>query len=119
MVILVVEDDPIINLMASEELQRAQHEVISAYSADEAIEILESRSDIRLVFTDIDMPGSMDGLRLAAAVRDRWPPVHIIITSGMHHPDQALIPAGALFLKKPYPVPRLIEAVTTMAGSNL
>src|SRR4051794_17436448 len=112
MVILVAEDDTLINLMAVEELQRAEHEVISAYSADEAIETLESRDDIRLVFTDIDMPGSMDGLKLAAAVRDRWPPVHIIVTSGKHHPDQALMPAGALFLKKPYPAPRLLEAVS-------
>jgi DNA-binding NtrC family response regulator len=112
MVILVVEDDTIINLMAVEELQRAEHEVISAYSADQAIEILESRDDIRLIFTDIDMPGSMDGLKLAAAVRDRWPPVHIIITSGKHIPDRTQMPAGALFLEKPYPGSRLVEAVS-------
>jgi two-component system, response regulator PdtaR len=63
MVILVVEDEILINLTVSEELQRAGHVVISAYSADQAIAILDSRNDIHLVFTDIDMPGSMDGLR--------------------------------------------------------
>ena len=71
MVILVVEDESLINLTVSEELQRTGHMVVSAYSADQAIAILESRNDIHLVFTDIDMPGSMDGLRLSAAVRYR------------------------------------------------
>jgi two-component system, response regulator PdtaR len=67
MVVLVVEDDGLINMMVKDELQRQGYEVVSAYDADEAIEILECRDDIRL------MPGSLDGLKLAAVVRDRWP----------------------------------------------
>ena len=94
---------------SSEELQRAGHQVISAYSADEAIEVLEQRNDIRLIFTDIDMPGSMDGLSLAAAVRDRWPPIQIIITSGKR--PEAAIPDGARFLPKPYRIDKLCHAV--------
>ena len=109
MVILVVEDESLINLMASEELQRAGHVVISAYNAAEAITILEGRNDIRLIFTDIDMPGSMDGLMLSAAVRDRWPPIRIIITSGKH--PEAAMPEGAHFLPKPYRIDRLCRAV--------
>jgi CheY-like chemotaxis protein len=81
MVVLVVEDDGLINMMVRDELQQEGYEVVSAYNADEAIEILECRDDIRLIFTDIDMPGSIDGLKLAAVVRDRWPPIHIIITT--------------------------------------
>ena len=95
--------------MVSEDLRRAGHMVISAYSADQAIAILESRNDVRLVFTDVDMPGSMDGLRLAAAVRDRWPPVQIVITSGKH-PETAL-PRGMPFVPKPYRIEELLHTL--------
>ena len=109
MVILVVEDESLINLVVSEQLQQAGHEVISAYNADDAITVLEGRNDIRLIFTDIDMPGSMDGLRLSAAVRDRWPPIQIIITSGKH--PEAAMPEGACFLPKPYRIDKLRHTV--------
>ena len=112
MVILVVEDESLINLMASEELQTAGHVVISAYSADQAITILESRNDIQLVFTDIDMPGSMDGLRLSAAVQYRWPPIQIIITSGKH--PEAAMPDGSRFLRKPYRLDKLRRTVDAL-----
>ena len=81
--ILVVEDDILLSLDTSDALKDAGYDVIAAANADEAIKVLETRNDIRTIFTDINMPGSMDGLKLAAAVRDRWPPVHIIVTSGM------------------------------------
>ena len=113
MVILVVEDEGLINLTVSEDLRRAGHMVISAYSADQAIAILESRNDIRLVFTDVDMPGSMDGLRLAAAVRDRWPPVQIVITSGKH-PETSL-PEGMPFVPKPYRLEELLRTLETLS----
>src|ERR1700709_1382833 len=99
MLVLIVEDDSLINLMATDELKRAGYEVISAFNADEAIAILECRGDIRLIFTDIDMPGSMDGLKLAAAGRQRWPPVRIVITGGMWPPSE--LPEGAVFIPKP------------------
>ena len=109
MLVLVVEDDSLINLMATDELKRAGYEVISAFDADEAIEILENRGDIGLIFTDIDMPGSMDGLKLAAAVRHRWPPVRIVVTSGKHLPSE--LPEGAVFVPKPYIGTKIIETV--------
>jgi CheY-like chemotaxis protein len=93
------------------ELEDAGYGVILADSADAAIAILEARSDIHLVFTDIDMPGSMDGLKLAACVRDRWPPIHIIITTGKARPRE--IPANALFIPKPYVGRAVIDAVRT------
>ena len=71
-------------------------------NADEAIEILEGRDDIRVIFTDIHMPGSMDGLKLARAVRDRWPPIKIIVTSGREYPKMSDIPEGGRFFPKPY-----------------
>ena len=113
MVILVVEDESLINLIASEELQRAGHVVISAYNADQAIAILESRNDIRLVFTDIDMPGSMDGLRLSAAVRYRWPPIKIMVASGKH--PEVPLPEGSRFLPKPYRIDELCRTVEALS----
>src|ERR1700710_405093 len=86
-VILVVEDELLIRLNAVEMLDEAGFEVVEAANADEAIAILEGRLDITVVFTDIQMPGSMDGSKLAAAVRDRWPPIKIVATSG--HVDVA------------------------------
>lgn len=84
--VLVMEDDPSIQEIVQEHLQEAGYGVVGAWDAGAAIAILEARQDIHLVFTNIDMPGSMDGLKLAAAVRDRWPPVHLVITSGGHQP---------------------------------
>jgi two-component system, response regulator PdtaR len=62
------------------------------------LKVLESRNDIRTIFTDIDLPGSMDGLKLAAAVRDRWPPVNIIVTTGMRAPHRDEMPANSMFI---------------------
>jgi CheY-like chemotaxis protein len=81
-VVLIVEDEPLVRIGILENLAEAGFEVIEARNADEAIAILEQRPDIHVVFTDIEMPGSMDGLRLAHFVRHRWPPIKIIATSG-------------------------------------
>jgi two-component system, response regulator PdtaR len=101
-VVLIVEDEFFIRMCAVQIIQDAGFDVVEAADADEAIAILESRRDIRVVFTDIRMPGSMDGLKLAHAVRHRWPPVHIIATSGNHAITATDLPAGSLFLLKPY-----------------
>ena len=101
-IVLVVEDDFLLRMSATAMIEEAGFEVVEAGNADEAITMLESRSDIRLVFTDIQMPGSMDGLKLAAAVKGRWPPIKIIATSGRHLIRDSDLPEGALFLSKPY-----------------
>jgi two-component system, response regulator PdtaR len=80
--VLVVEDDFLSRLHAVSLVQDAGYIAVEASDADEAITILEARKDIRIVFTDIDMPGSMDGLKLAHAIRERWPPIELILTSG-------------------------------------
>jgi YesN/AraC family two-component response regulator len=84
--------------------------------ADEAVCILESRNDIRIVFTDIEMPGTMDGMKLAACIRDRWPPVEIILTSGYFAPKDVTLPARGLFFAKPYDPRAVSEAMRRMAG---
>jgi CheY-like chemotaxis protein len=73
---------------------------VEAVDADDAVAILEARSDIALLFTDIQMPGSMDGLELAQAVHERWPPIRIILVSGQLKPANADIPAGSRFFCK-------------------
>jgi len=114
--VLIVEDEAIIRDLVVEELEEAGFTVVVAVNADHAISILESRLDIHLVFTDIDMPGSMDGLKLAAAVRDRWPPIHIIITTGKARPLE--IPANALFIPKPYLAKNVVTAMKTFENMS-
>ena len=101
-VILIVEDELLIRMNAAEMIKEAGFEVVEAASADEAIAILEDRLDITVLFTDIQMPGSMDGLKLAAAVRDRWPPILIVATSGHVKLGIGDLPKGSRFLPKPY-----------------
>lgn len=101
-IVLVVEDDPLVLLSAVDIIEEAGYTVLAASDADEAIELLESNPDIRIVFTDIEMPGSMDGMKLAACVRDRWPPVEIIVTSGRVPASDVVLPARGVFLQKPY-----------------
>src|ERR1700710_3122877 len=101
-VVLIVEDELLLRMNAVEMIEAAGFEVVEAASADEAIEILESRRDITVVFTDIQMPGSMDGLKLARAVRGRWPPIKIVATSGRHNFGETDLPEGGRFLPKPY-----------------
>jgi two-component system, response regulator PdtaR len=100
--VLIVEDELLIRLDAVDMIEAAGFDVIQAANADEAITILEARSDIQLVFTDVQMPGSMDGLKLAAAVRGRWPPIKIVATSGDHAIRDGELPEGSVFLHKPY-----------------
>ena len=114
--VLMVEDEILIRELISEELTEAGFDVVQVGSAEQAISILEARQDIHLVFTDIDMPGSMNGLKLAAAVRDRWPPVHIIITTGKARP--MTIPVNALFIPKPYLADNVVLAMRTFENMS-
>ena len=100
--VLVVEDEPLLLMTAIDIVESAGFEAIAARNADEAVRLLESIPDIRILFTDIHMPGSMDGLKLAAAARKRWPPIEIIIVSGMKRPDATEMPERSVFFSKPY-----------------
>ncbi|HEY8575830.1 MAG TPA: response regulator [Devosia sp.] len=100
--VLVVEDEALILMDIANQLEAAGFTVYEATNADAAINLLGAHLDIRLMFTDIDMPGSMNGLKLAAAVRDRWPPVKIIVTSGARMGEITDMPDGSMFFSKPY-----------------
>jgi two-component system, response regulator PdtaR len=113
--VLIVEDELLVRLGAVQMIEDAGFEVIEAANADEAIRILESRRDIRVVFTDVQMPGSMDGLKLAHAVRNRWPPIKIIVTSGRTMPTELDLPEGGHFLAKPYNPTQIGDALRECA----
>lgn len=114
--VLVVEDLPLLRMAAVELVVEQGFIALEACNADEAVAVLERRPDIRVMFTDVDMPGSMDGLTLAACVRDRWPPIRIIVTSGHARPAAADLPAGSRFFAKPYGRNAVAEALRVMAG---
>lgn len=115
--VLVVEDEPLVRMLAVDVVEEAGFEAIEASNADEAIEIFDKVADIRLLFTDIDMPGSMDGLRLAAAVRDRWPSVQIIVVSGKQRPTAAELPNPGIFFSKPYDVAKVCRTMQGMLAA--
>ena len=108
-VVLVVEDEPLLRWNAVAAIEEAGFDVVEAENALEAISILERRLDIRVVFTDIQMPGSIDGLRLAHLISTRWPPIRIIATSGQLRLRDDDLPQGGRYLSKPY-------AVTDLTG---
>jgi len=100
--VLVVEDDDLIRFTIAEELEDAGFFVSQATNVTEAVMILRIHSDIRAIFTDIDMPGQLDGLQLAAIVHDRWPPVRILVASGRDFVAKADLPLDGRFFAKPY-----------------
>ena len=115
MTVLVVEDQPLIRIAAVDLVEDLGFETVEAASADEAIAILEQRTDIGIVFTDIHMAGSMDGLELAAFVRNRWPPISFIVVSGEQRPTASQMPAGAYFFAKPYDASSVGKALLALA----
>jgi CheY-like chemotaxis protein len=115
-VVLVVEDEPLLRMAAVDMIETAGFIVVEAADATQAVEILESRPDIRIVFTDIDMPRGMDGIKLAALIRDRWPPIHIIITSGHLNPPASHLPADSVFFSKPYREMEVLATIRRMAA---
>ncbi|UEM16296.1 response regulator [Bradyrhizobium barranii subsp. barranii] len=116
--VLVVEDEMILRMRAVDIVEDAGFNPVEAVNADEAISILESRSDISLLFTDIQMPGSIDGLKLAHAVHDRWPSIKIILVSGQVKPSDAERPAQSRFFGKPLGVEQMIAELQDMVGAG-
>lgn len=110
--ILVVEDETLVRMMAAEILLDAGFKVLEACSASEAMTALEGRDDIVAVFSDIEMPPGMDGIALAGVVRERWPDVGVVLTSGRLAPDGADVP----FIAKPWRAADLIAQVAAVAG---
>jgi len=115
-VVLVVEDEMLLRMRAVDMVEDAGFTSVEAVDADEAVAILESRSDIALLLTDIQMPGTMDGLGLARSVHERWPPIKIILVSGQLTLANIDIPADSRFFGKPLDAKDLIAEMQSMIG---
>lgn len=113
--VLVVEDDGMVRMVAVDMLQDAGFNVLEADTADAAWSILERASAVGTLFTDIDMPGSMDGLALASRVAKRWPDIRLVVTSGGHGMSDADVPDRGRFLRKPYRQAQLLEAIAAVS----
>jgi CheY-like chemotaxis protein len=113
-VVLVVEDEMLLRMRAVDMVEDAGFTPVEAVDADEAVAILEARSDIALLFTDIQMPGSMDGLKLAHAVHKRWPPIKIILVSGQLKLANLDIPLDSCFFGKPLEAKVMIAQMRSM-----
>jgi CheY-like chemotaxis protein len=115
-VVLVVEDEMLLRLRAVDMVEDAGYASVEAVDADEAVTILETRSDIALLLTDVQMPGSMDGLGLAHVVHKRWPPIKIILVSGALKLAKSDIPADSRFFGKPLEAEEMIAEMQEMIG---
>jgi CheY-like chemotaxis protein len=115
-VVLVVDDDELVRDITIAMVDEAGLPSIVAANADEAVAVLETRPDVFLVITDINMSGSMDGLKLAHAIRHRWPPVKIIVVSGQAWLAQDELPSKAVFIRKPYKSADLSAAIQRLAA---
>jgi CheY-like chemotaxis protein len=112
--VLVVEDDEVLRMCAAEVVADAGFNSVEAANADEAFAILENRSEIALLFTDIQMPGSMDGLDLARTVNDRWPAIKIILVSGRVELSERERPVNSRFYQKPFAMKQMLEGLQEM-----
>lgn len=114
--VLLVEDEALVRMELADMLGDLGLVVLEANDADEAIEILDQRPDIELMMTDVNMPGSMDGIRLAHHVRDRWPPIKLLVVSGNSDIQFPTLPDEAIFLPKPFNDQRLKGALSNLIG---
>ena len=115
-VVLVVESAALIRMSAVHMVEHAGFAVLEASNAEEALMLLDTRGDIGALFTNIRMTGSMDGMRLVHAVRDRWPPIHLIVASGV--PIDEELPAKARFIQKPYRTSEVAAVLWELFGTT-
>ncbi|SDM69511.1 Response regulator receiver domain-containing protein [Methylobacterium phyllostachyos] len=116
-IVLLIENEPIQMMVLSDLIEEAGCDVVEATTTAKAIQILEHRGDIRVVVADLDVHGSVLGLQLAAMIRDRWPPVELILT-GAVKPDLSSIPARGVFYDKPFDQGRLVQSIRSFVSAN-
>ena len=118
-VVLLVEDELLVRMAAADDLQNAGFHVLEAANADIALAVLESCSDdVKVLFTDIDMPGSMNGLDLAESVQQRWPHISLLISSAYHKPHCGQIPDDGRFVPKPYSSEDVVQHIRELVTSH-
>src|ERR687894_1746752 len=118
-VVLIVEDEPLVRMTAADELEEAGFHVLEAANADVALAVLEARSDeVRVLFTDVHMPGSMDSMALAEQVHQRWPHILLLISSGYARPHPDEIPDHGHFVPKPYRASAVVGHICEMMRTS-
>jgi CheY-like chemotaxis protein len=115
--ILIVEDEALMRLLGAGMLADAGFRVIEAVDSDEALEFLEADADVQLLFTDVNLPGAVDGLSLARQVHERWPRIGIIVVSGQASPQAHELPAGSHFHRKPYDADAVVRHVRELTAA--
>ena len=115
--LLIVESEALVRMELADRLAEIGFTPLTAADADAAIRLMETHPEITLLMTDITMAGSLDGVRLAHFVRHRWPPVKIIVASGLGGTPRGDLPVGAEFLAKPYWPEALAEALARLTDT--
>ena len=116
--VLIVEDEALLLLSLGDDLRDAGYVVHEAFNAAQALQVLVAQPGIQLVFTDVDMPGGMDGLELSALVRQRWPAIDVVVTSGKAVPTSGAVPQSCVSLPKPYTTDSLLSVMRTMRADG-
>lgn len=117
--VLIVEDEPITRMVAADVITDMGLPALEAGDADEAIQVLNAYPDVAVLFTDIDMPGTMNGMHLARKVHEQWPDIELIVTSGASNVTDADLPDSGTFIRKPYRTQQLAEVVEQKLKSKL
>lgn len=115
--VLLVEDDPLLRWASAEALAQAGFDVIEAPDAHAALAVLQNRDDVSVLFTDIEMPGLMDGLELARRARELWPALRILVTSGRGAPPPRTLPARGRFVGKPYAQEEIVRDIDRLLAA--
>lgn len=113
--VLVIEDEPVLRVDALDMVEKAGFEAVEAADISDAIHILETRPDIRVVYMDLDMPRGIMGIELAATIRDRWPPIEIILTAAYFTKEDLTLPARAEFYAKPILRDQVVDAIRRLS----
>jgi DNA-binding response OmpR family regulator len=116
-VVLIVEHDDLLKSLTVDLMEHSGFVALQAWNADEALAVLERRSDVTLLLTSITMPSTMDGLTLARAVRKRWPTIKVIVASGQVRLMGFNLPTGCGFIAKPYHADEMISKIHSMIGA--
>ncbi len=116
--VLVVDDEPLLRLFNVDMLSEAGFDVLEACDADEALLVLEHTKDIRVVFTDVEMPGPLDGFALADRIGARWPGIGVLVTSGRRYPDSAVAAPSRCFVAKPYSAAHVVTLIDAFVARH-
>jgi CheY-like chemotaxis protein len=116
--VLIVDDEDLVRMVGADILESGGYRVLEAGNAEEALHCLEDAAEVMVLFTDINMPGTPDGLGLARLVSERWPQVKILVASGAVQPGGDDLPAEGLFLSKPYRADDLLGLLQKLIGAE-